>query len=597
MLSTISREVQQSTLGKFKFTMECNKDFRFEVSISKDAYKSKEETNAATASGDEGKARRKALGLTNKICFKEQEVTVEQLLERVLEGHTFCYRFGEFPPNTDEKTYVRKDGYFTMSGKADSFFKGSYVVGVDIDDTAYESAEEFISKLSLQPTFWYNTLSNKQKDKNKDGILDARFRMMFVFDRIIGDKYFFRYVSSVIHHLIEKDTQEKITDPCGKSCSQYFNGTNYDDSNLTVDFGISNIIYSFSDFQISDSGYLDFLNQNCDYKESSLTPEIKMDIQVRKCKLLSNVDRYNTLHTTTQRNLLELDKTLQSRMAISDADFDNRMIISFRRNSFDVFWKKNRYFHHYVYRVEREDGWEYFKDIKYQRCDENYLELPWIKNPIPIGGHRPLVMLSRAVLRRIIEPSMTPTDLLYNLILDREWNFVNTDNKLSLDRMKQIVKDSFAYSVEELKVMYKPMIDNVRERCCKKKFIIHWTCKGKIRANTLAKELRWEFLDSIYDRTKSVDENLQIFKDSDLDTELDIGLSRSTLYTYCESRDIHARESKREARKQRFFVLHKDGMSLREEVAYLAEKGLKASPPTISKWIKELKKEKSEQAA
>ena len=260
--------------------MECNKDFRFEVSISKDAYKSKEETNAATASGDEGKARRKALGLTNKICFKEQEVNAEQLLEQILEGHTFCYLFGGFPPNTDEKTYVRKDGYFTMSGKADRFFKGTYIVGVDIDDTTYESAGEFISKLSLQPTFWYTTLSNKLKDKNKDGILDARFRMMFVFDRIIGDKYFFRYVSSVIHHLIEKDTQEKITDPCGKSCSQYFNGTNYDDSNLTVDFGISNIIYSFSDFQISDSGYLDFLNQNCDYKESSLTPEIKMDIQV-----------------------------------------------------------------------------------------------------------------------------------------------------------------------------------------------------------------------------------------------------------------------------------------------------------------------------
>lgn len=579
--------------------MESNKDFQFEVSISKDAYKSKEETNAATASGDEGKARRKALGLTNKICFKEQEVTVEQLLERVLEGHTFCYLFGGFPPNTDEKTYVRKDGYFTMSGKADRFFKGTYIVGVDIDDTTYESAEEFISKLSLQPTFWYTTLSNKQKDKNKDGILDARFRMMFVFDRIIEDKYFFRYVSSVIHHLIEKDSQEKITDPCGKSCSQYFNGTNYDDSNLTVDFGISNIIYSFSDFQISDSGYLDFLNQNCDYKESSLTPEIKMDIQVRKCILLSNVDRYNTNNkTTTQRNLLKLDKSIQPRKAISDADFDMRMIVSFKNNSFDVFWKKNRYFHHYVYRVEREDGWEYFKDIKYQRCDENYIELPWIKNPIPIGGHRPLIMLSRAVLRRIIEPSMTPTDLLYNLILDREWNFVNTDNKLSLDRMKQIVKDCFAYSVEELKVMYKPMIDNVRERCCKKKFIIHWTCKGKIRANTLAKELRWEFLDSIYDRTKSVDENLRIFKDSDLDTELDIGISRSTLYTYCESRDINARESKKQERLDKLRGLHDDRMSLREEVEFLKKHGLAMCQRTLSNYIKELKKEEeSEQAA
>ena len=596
MLSTISREVQQSTLGKFKFTMEINTDFRFEVSISKDAYKSKEETNAATASGDEGKARRKALGLTNKICFKEQEVTVEQLLERVLEGHTFCYLFGGFPPNTDEKTYVRKDGYFTMSGKADCFFKGSYVVGVDIDDTAYESAEEFISKLSLHPTFWYTTFSNKQKDKNKDGILDARFRMMFVFDRIIGDKYFFRYVSSVIHHLIEKDTQEKITDPCGKSCSQYFNGTNYDDSNLTVDFGISNIIYSFSDFQISDSGYLDFLNQNCKYK--SLTPEIKMDIQIRKCILLSNVDRYNTNNkTTTQRNLLKLDKSIQPRKAISDADFDMRMIVSFKNNSFDVFWKKNRYFHHYVYRVEREDGWEYFKDIKYQRCDENYIELPWIKNPIPIGGHRPLIMLSRAVLRRIIEPSMTPTDLLYNLILDREWNFVNTDNKLSLDRMKQIVKDCFAYSVEELKVMYKPMIDNVRERCCKKKFIIHWTCKGKIRANTLAKELRWEFLDSIYDRTKSVDENLRIFKDSDLDTELDIGISRSTLYTYCESRDINARESKKQERLDKLRGLHDDRMSLREEVEFLKKHGLAMCQRTLSNYIKELKKEEETEQA
>ena len=576
--------------------MEINTDFRFEVSISKDAYKSKEETNAATASGDEGKARRKALGLTNKICFKEQEVTVEQLLERVLEGHTFCYLFGGFPPNTDEKTYVRKDGYFTMSGKADCFFKGSYVVGVDIDDTAYESAEEFISKLSLHPTFWYTTFSNKQKDKNKDGILDARFRMMFVFDRIIGDKYFFRYVSSVIHHLIEKDTQEKITDPCGKSCSQYFNGTNYDDSNLTVDFGISNIIYSFSDFQISDSGYLDFLNQNCKYK--SLTPEIKMDIQIRKCILLSNVDRYNTNNkTTTQRNLLKLDKSIQPRKAISDADFDMRMIVSFKNNSFDVFWKKNRYFHHYVYRVEREDGWEYFKDIKYQRCDENYIELPWIKNPIPIGGHRPLIMLSRAVLRRIIEPSMTPTDLLYNLILDREWNFVNTDNKLSLDRMKQIVKDCFAYSVEELKVMYKPMIDNVRERCCKKKFIIHWTCKGKIRANTLAKELRWEFLDSIYDRTKSVDENLRIFKDSDLDTELDIGISRSTLYTYCESRDINARESKKQERLDKLRGLHDDRMSLREEVEFLKKHGLAMCQRTLSNYIKELKKEEETEQA
>lgn len=592
MLSTISREVQQSTLGKFKFTMEINTDFRFEVSISKDAYKSKEETNAATASGDEGKARRKALGLTNKICFKEQEVTVEQLLERVLEGHTFCYLFGGFPPNTDEKTYVRKDGYFTMSGKADCFFKGSYVVGVDIDDTAYESAEEFISKLSLHPTFWYTTFSNKQKDKNKDGILDARFRMMFVFDRIIGDKYFFRYVSSVIHHLIEKDTQEKITDPCGKSCSQYFNGTNYDDSNLTVDFGISNIIYSFSDFQISDSGYLDFLNQNCKYK--SLTPKIKMDIQIRRCALLSKSNVFiNQPTTTAPLHPSALDKSAHQKQNSTVVEFDMRLITSYYNFSFDEFRKRNSHYHHYVYRTERADGWEYFKDIKYQRCNEDYIELLWICEKIPIGGHRPTIILQRAVLRRIMEPSMTPTDLLYNLILDREWNFVNTDDKLSLQKLKDIVKVCFTYNIEELKVAYKDVIDFAREKCGKKKFIIHWTCKGKIRANTLAKELRWEFLDSIYDRTKSVDENLRIFKDSDLDTELDLYLSRNTLYNYCKGRDIHPREIKKQIQLDKLRALHDDRMSLREEVEFLKANGLPISMTTLRNYIKRLKEEQA----
>ena len=572
--------------------MESNKDFQFEVSISKDAYKSKEETNAATASGDEGKARRKALGLTNKICFKEQEVTVEQLLERVLEGHTFCYLFGGFPPNTDEKTYVRKDGYFTMSGKADRFFKGTYIVGVDIDDTTYESAEEFISKLSLQPTFWYTTLSNKQKDKNKDGILDARFRMMFVFDRIIEDKYFFRYVSSVIHHLIEKDSQEKITDPCGKSCSQYFNGTNYDDSNLTVDFGISNIIYSFSDFQISDSGYLDFLNQNCKYK--SLTPKIKMDIQIRRCALLSKSNVFiNQPTTTTPLHPSALDKSAHQKQNSTVVEFDMRLITSYYNFSFDEFRKRNSHYHHYVYRTERADGWEYFKDIKYQRCNEDYIELLWICEKIPIGGHRPTIILQRAVLRRIMEPSMTPTDLLYNLILDREWNFVNTDDKLSLQKLKDIVKVCFTYNIEELKVAYKDVIDFAREKCCKKKFIIHWTCKGKIRANTLAKELRWEFLDSIYDRTKSVDENLRIFKDSDLDTELDLYLSRNTLYNYCKGRDIHPREIKKQIQLDKLRALHDDRMSLREEVEFLKANGLPISMTTLRNYIKRLKEEQA----
>ena len=309
MLSTISREVQQSTLGKFKLTMECNQDFNFKVSLSEDAYKTKEEAGAAIASGKEGKAKRKQLGIRYKISFREQEVTVEQLLELVLEGYTFCPLFCNFEPNKGTTTYVRKNGSFTLSGKADRFFNGSYIVGIDIDNTAYEDAKDFVSRLPFQPTFWYTTLSNLTKDKNEDGKMDARFRIMFVFDQKIDDKYFFRYVSSVVHHQVEEAVKETIDDKCGMRCSQYFNGTNLDDSNIICDFGISNIIYSLSDFQISDSGYLDFLNRKCEYKSSSLKPQIRRDIKERICKLLSQSDI--SIEETKQRTQTKTQKNPQ----------------------------------------------------------------------------------------------------------------------------------------------------------------------------------------------------------------------------------------------------------------------------------------------
>ena len=99
----------------------------------------------------------------------------------------------------------------------------------------------------------------------------------------------------------------------------------------------------------------------------------------------------------------------------------------------------------------------------------------------------------------------------------------------------------------------------------------------------------------MYDRNLSVAENLKILKDNDCGE--DVGFTRSTLYRYCKDRGISGSKVKQANKIELFRQLHKDGMSLREEAAYLAENGLKASAPTISKWIKMLKDEESEQAA
>lgn len=162
-------------------------------------------------------------------------------------------------------TYLKKDGHFTLSGKSSNYFVGSYVIGIDIDETRYMNPEDYIHQLSLQPTFWYTSLSNMQIDVETGEFKGARFRLIYVFDQLIPDKYYFRYCSWNLHKKIESDTGETIKDSCGLICTQYFNGTNRNNTTLSVDYGLTNNVYSLSDINVSNNGYLDFLNNNCYY--------------------------------------------------------------------------------------------------------------------------------------------------------------------------------------------------------------------------------------------------------------------------------------------------------------------------------------------
>ena len=64
-----------------------------------------------------------------------------------------------------------------------------------------------------------------------------------------------------------------------------------------------------------------------------------------------------------------------------------------------------------------------------------------------------------------MEPNITPTVLLYNLICDREWFCDNSDGEITTKALMNIVKQCFAYDVDELKVVYKDVYDYAREKC------------------------------------------------------------------------------------------------------------------------------------
>ena len=603
MVSTIFGDGNKAT-SKINEEMVIDKDYKFIACVSKEAYTDKQRAKAATLGDEKGRKLRSELKMKNKAVFIPIETTAQGLLSMALQGYLFCGLFANDTLRNNTRYYT-KDGYFTLSTKEMDNFKGAYYVGVDIDNTRYSSPTEFISKLKFKPTFWYTTFSHLTVDKNNDGILDNKFRLVYTFDSPIQDPYFFRYCSFTIHKQIENDTQEGIEDECGTNCTQNFIGTSV---NELTEYGISDIIYSLSDFQITEDGYLEFLQQGCGYGKN-IKAKHKRNIQQRICVLLShNTSLYKPTPLTPPQgyNLWDIE-TQSDAWKCSILGFDTDMQLDYQYLTYEKFHYNYKHKYRYCFRKEKEE-WLMMDNIRYQKCDDDYLELPWIgmkskesENILKIkdGQGRRLKLFFRAWFRRIINPRISPSELLYNLIVDKERFFDNSDGVLTLEFLKKMVTDSFNYTIEGLKTTFKSQYEAAKNMYCKRRYLIHWSCRSLIRADTLGKELNWRLLDEIYDRTLTVAENLLIFNDSDL--EEGIAFSRNTLYRYCKGRGINTREvvDARKAEEYELFKqLHKEGMSLRKEEVYLEANGIsKISTTKLRKYRQMLKEEESKQSA
>lgn len=557
---------------------------KFEVSLSVVSYPSKTAVAAALASGKDGRLLRASLGIKEKVAFKNYLLTPKTLLNAALNGYTFCPPHSNFPNNTYNKTYVREDGAYTLSGKADKFFTGSNFIGVDIDKTSYKSPSEYIAILKYKPTLWYTSFSNQQLDNN--GISKgARFRMVYVFEQTIHGKYYFRYWANQLYDMIESGTKELIEDRCGMSPSQYFNGTNQSDKTLAVEYGLTNLVYSSDDMAVNDSGYLEFLSRYCDYK--SPNQDIKSEIESEYHLLYpqcSTILPENPFENYRQEEIRKAQNITVNKTLFNDAG----------RLEWDEFYDIYKEKYPYIYRVERDYDWHVIHingvEVKYQECKEDFFELRWptIRNKdgqmirISDGHHRRSTLFHRAWLRRIIMPKITPDIMFFNLIVDRDRFFDNSDHVLDTETLLRKVQDSFAHDVSYFKEKYKNVYESNLELSKKKEYIFYRS-SCKVNISTLKKELLWQKLDKVYDATKSVADNHRILNDSD------IAVSKSTLYRYIKERNMKCSKSKYDSFKK----LHKDGMSLRDEIEYLAAQGLKISIRTLSKYRERLAKESS----
>lgn len=506
-----------------------NDFFTFQTNVSLDNYRNKDEVAACVASLEKARAYGK-----EKLAFHEMTVSVQKFLELATHGYAFCNLF-DYDPNTRIKVKNKNGtgwkqvspvyqtgknkGGMKLFVKSDKYFKGAQTVFVDIDFTQYQEVPDYLEALSIPPTCVYMSFSDK---KLKEGRMSRRFRLVYVFDKIL-DKREFNGISHIISHQIEIDTDEVMDDDCGTRRSQYMNGVWGND-----EVYYSNIIYSVSDFPGWD--------------EISINEDAKIE--------------YDECMTWQMENL-----------------------------TYQEFMHKNSW-RGYIYQTEKSD----WIDDLYQIPDENYLCLYYCRDKVQDGGHRRKKLFKNACLRLLMCPDMDPDKLLFNLYVDRERFFDNSDGVITIDCLKRRATKALRMTHQELTEYCQREIDYFKNR---RNFIVK---PGKGIKTTLGfnrsigKQIRWKETDARYDKTKSVKENF----------DAGIGIPLSSLYRYAHDREIPTNPSKnmtkreklaqkrleKENNRQLFMSLYNPNMSIRQNQAMMEQHGLQLSRGTIDNYIK-----------
>lgn len=514
------------------------------------------------------------------IGFKQTIVTPKLLMNELLYGKVFCHLFNP--------QKVKKDGSFGSSQKTNANFIGSYVVGVDIDYTRYPSVEQYVAALSLQPTFYYTSYSNLQSFP--DGTIGSpKFRLIYVFDSKIENLYYFRYLSLNVNNQIEYDVAEQITDNCNLRASQYFNGTYIGNNVLNISYGLTDYIYSFTDFGCTSDDYIKFLTEYAHYK--TVTEERTYEIQRLLYKSSGIRYRYNHLTRKFESSLSlpSKDENKQSskeqvlfsvnasKPATVSQDiqqlleyYDNMSPTDFKKCAL---WEELRQKTKYLYRKENA----YWELDLYQCVDDDYFALFYPTAKIKDGQKRRKSLYERMCLRRVLNFNITKDEMIVNTIIDILRFYDNSDGVLNSGFIRNNIESAFRLSIDDIYLQYQQSIEYLKIHTRPKKGIIYIDTASRTRETTFL------ILDNIYNFNLSIKENIDL-----LDEDYRFKTSRSTIYEFLKDRD---RITYYKEKNNNLILEYLDmSLSLNRNRQMLKERGVKCSERQLRKLYSDKKK-------
>ena len=504
---------------------------------------------------------RKKNGLT-KWCFREHWLTVDEFLDKATHGYNFCglfrFMYGRYNYDRwdrDSKMYSHETnvlpryarekkyrGALKIAFKDKRFFYGTQTFFVDIDKTLYPMMEDFIAKLSKKPTAGYYTFSDKESTR--------KFRLVYIFDKVYTPAAI-AVLGEAISQMIERDTDEKIEDNCGKVVNQYFNGTDKQ-YGVYVNHDAIYSIYDFApDYQEPEDGYM----TEEEIEEARMEKERKereqREREETENNILSDADRgnsgQNSSENSSEENSLEesivnkdenkAQEGAKSLIYDRRAIIDMQMVEDMKRMSPERFYYNYR--SKYIYYTCTQYDWS-----EVMAAGETYIEtngefMELYRNPIGFyiknGGHRRRILFERMCERRLMKPWVNINEILYNAREDM-YRFIDNYDRdeedmagensthrggstqdeaekdiITVDCLVEYAQKCFEMSLEEIEKLFAPALEKIHERYKNRQFkIAPWVEDKKAEVPKVRRKRKDKQIGEVYDLKASLEENLKI---------------------------------------------------------------------------------------
>ena len=441
-----------------------NKNFKFNISISTECYKKKLESKEV-----------------KYVTYnRQQEKTIDELLDAVKDGYWFCGVFR----NAGQQVWGLK-GIKTLHN-----FCYNNLVSLDIDNQNVPM-NVFIDNLTYKPTFAYTTPNN--------GIKGYRYRLVYAFDVPIKGVDNYNTVRNAIEEVLSLDGYNDCVDELAKPADRQMGGTI-----PTADTYTSYCVYNATkDFSV----YLKYVaDTDCNpfemprpnpTKTSNNKSTIKNNIRRRK------EDNIN-LNCT-----FEIDPSfLEDLRVMRPLDFINK-------------WGKV-----YDYYTHSE---LVFKD-GYALIPEDYIEIyrswfvveenekkhsrihKWVD-----GEQRRKHLFIAALIMKKIRPSVTLEHLVFNLVVERHHYYNNNDNQLNADVLIKIAESVINKPLEDIRITTKRK---------KGKFVVdkeYWAEYG-VNANQAKQIIKGKMKDyeiaNLFDCSLTDKQNVEVMKEYGLNIHI-----------------------------------------------------------------------------